>query len=131
MAGEGNGWGQQPTKGDTRLATGLSMVSLSQGTPPALPGLNGERCSRTAPAQDRAQDRARSSAQRCDALLWPGQTDGHFQGSLGLLLQGRYFISLLEMDLKPGRTQASNTGDTFDGRGKGRGVPGTEQVLIH
>lgn len=50
MAGEGNGWGQQPTKGDTRLAKGHSMVSLSQGTPLALPELNGEWCSRTAPA---------------------------------------------------------------------------------
>lgn len=38
MAGEGKGWGQQPSKGDMRLATGLSMVSLSQGTPPALLG---------------------------------------------------------------------------------------------
>lgn len=126
MARESNGWGpsSQPSEGDTRLATGLSMVSLPQGAPPALPGLNGEQCSWASTGPE-------PEVQPSSALLWPGQTDRHFQGSLELLLHGTYVISLLEMNPRPGQTQAPSTGDTFDGRGEGCGVPGTGQILIH
>lgn len=99
MAGEGNSWGPWPSEGDTRLATGLSMVSPSQAAPTGT-----VVAKRGAVLQGHHQPRARTSAQQCDALLWPGQTDRHFQGSLELLLQGRYIISLLDMNPRPGHT---------------------------